>query len=199
MDIKEHYRNLFKIYGDSYQAAQWSNRETQEKRFEVLTQIANLEGKSILDFGCGTGDLAHYLDKINVKVTYTGVDIVDELLDCAKEKYPRHRFGKLEDFSGEKFDFVLISGVFNNKIEDNTQFYQNTLIALKEFCKEGIAFNMLSKYVDFYDEKLFYEYPENVFKFSKEHMTPYIVTRNEYALKEKIIPFEFTTYLYMKE
>lgn len=199
MDIKEHYRNLFNKYGDSYEAAQWSDRVTQEKRFEILCQIDELNGKKILDFGCGTGDLATYLHKKGIVVDYTGVDIVDELLECAKQKHPNHRFSKLEDIQGMKFDYILISGVFNNKINNNVQFYKNTLSSLKVLCKYGIAFNMLSKYVDFYDEGLFYEYPENIFKYSKENLTPYVVIRNEYNLKENVIPFEFTTYLYMKE
>lgn len=199
MNVEEHYRSLFKIYGDSYKSAQWSNRETQEKRFEILAEISNLNYKKVLDFGCGTGDLASYFEKMGLNVEYTGVDIVEELLACAKLKHPKHRFGKLEEFDGEKFDFVLISGVFNNKFDNNEEFYRETLIELKPFCNEGIAFNMLSKYVDFYDDHLFYEYPEKVFKFAKEHLTPYVVIRNEYELKENIIPFEFTTYLYMKE
>lgn len=199
MNIEEHYRELFSKYGDSYKAAQWSDRITQEKRFEVLCQIGDLKEKKILDFGCGTGDLATYLKKNNVNVNYYGVDIVDELLNCAKEKHPDFKFGKLEEFYGVKFDYILISGVFNNKMVDNVTFYQNTLELLKDFCISGIAFNMLSKYVDFYNDELYYEYPENVFKYSKENITPYVVIRNEYQLKENIIPFEFTTYLYMKE
>ena len=199
MNIEEHYRCLFQTYGDSYKSAQWSNRETQEKRFEILTEISNLTNKRILDFGCGTGDLASYFEKKNIAVDYTGVDIVEELLDCAKIKHPQHKFGKLAEFEGEKFDFIIISGVFNNKFDNNEQFYMETLSTLKTRCNEGIAFNMLSKYVDYYDEHLFYEYPEKVFKFAKENITPYVVIRNEYELKDGVIPFEFTTYLYLKE
>ena len=35
MNITEHYRELFKKYGDGPEAVQWSNVETQEKRFEI--------------------------------------------------------------------------------------------------------------------------------------------------------------------
>lgn len=195
--IEEHYRRLFQLYGDSYKSAQWSDRLTQNKRFKVLCDIENLNGKKILDFGCGTGDLATFLKEENINVQYTGVDLVDELLECARKKHPEFSFGKLEQFEDQKFDYILISGVFNNKIDDNRKFYENTLKKLSNQANKGIAFNLLSNYVDYYDENLFYENPENVFKYAKT-LTPYVMIRNEYQLKENIIPFEFTTYLYFK-
>lgn len=196
-NIKEHYRNLFQLYGDSYKSAQWSDRATQNKRFKVLCDIADLNGKKVLDFGCGTGDLATFLKEEDINVRYTGVDIVDELLECAREKHPEYSFGNLEQFEDQQFDYILISGVFNNKIDDNRKFYESTLKKLSNQANEGIAFNLLSNYVDYYDENLFYENPEDVFKYVKT-LTPYVTIRNEYQLKEKIIPFEFTTYLYFK-
>ena len=37
--MRKHYRSLFLKHGDSAESAQWSSRETQERRFEVLLQI----------------------------------------------------------------------------------------------------------------------------------------------------------------
>lgn len=199
MNIEEHYRALFNEFGDSHKSAQWSDQETQFKRFQILSEIEDLNGKKILDFGCGTGEFATFLKKKNIDVDYTGVDIVLEFLECAKEKFPSHRFEKFEDIKDEEFDYIFISGVFNNLIDDNEKFYQGILKDLVNLAKKGIAFNMLSSYVDYYDEGLFYVKPENIFGFVKSEITPYVVLRNEYQLKENIIPFEFTCYLYMKE
>lgn len=201
MDIQEHYKSLFKKYGDSHKSSQWADRESQEKRFQYLLEIVDkkdLEGKKILDFGCGTGHLATYLKEQNIDVEYTGIDIVTELLECAKVKHPEFSFYNVDECPEEKYDYIIISGVFNNKIENNLKFFQDTLENLVKKCEKGISFNMLSHYVDYYDEKLFYFKPEEVFCFLKENISPYVVIRNEYQLKPNTIPFEFTSYIYMK-
>lgn len=200
MDIKEHYKKLFKTYGDTHHSAQWSSLETQEKRFEILTQISNINYASVLDYGCGTGHLATYLNKENIQVQYTGVDIVEEMIECATLKHPNHRF-YLEEQLGEfeeKFDYIFISGVFNNKINKNTDYYQSIIKKLVPFARKGIAFNMLSSYVDYYDQDLFYEKPETVIEFIKNEISPFMIIRNDYQLKENTIPFEFTVYIYFK-
>lgn len=196
VDIKEHYQKLLAEYGDSPQATQYSDRETQELRFDYLVQIDDLNGKLILDFGCGTAHLATYLKSKGVKFDYIGVDIVPEFLEIAKQKHPEFRFGSLEDFQDISVDYAFVCGVFNNKMADNQKFYQDTIKTLFEKSKQGISFNMMSSYVDYYDDNLFYEKPENVFAFAKNHITPFVVLRNDYQIKQGVPPFDFTVYLY---
>ncbi|WP_368634250.1 class I SAM-dependent methyltransferase [Kurthia gibsonii] len=196
--IKQHYQNLFEKYGDSFKSAQWSDQSTQYKRFEVLCEIADLKNKRILDFGCGTGELANYFKQKDIHVEYTGVDIVENMLEFASKKHPKHRFTTLDKIENEVFDYILISGVFNNKTKRNKEFYEEIIKKLSGMCSKGLAFNMLSKYVDYYDEHLFYVYPEDVLSYVKQ-ITPFVTLRNEYQLKENVVPFEFTTYLYFKD
>lgn len=201
MSLQVHYNNLFDIYGDSHKTAQWSSRESQELRFKYLLEFTdeiNLHGNKILDFGCGTGHLATYLEQKNIHMDYVGVDIVPSLIQCAKSKHPELKFYLDKDLPEETYDYIVISGVFNNKIDDNMKLFQETIMLLKSKCKGIISLNMLSSYVDYQDNDLYYFKPEEVFTFLKENVSPYIVLRNEYQLKENIIPFEFTTYIYMK-
>lgn len=198
MDLQKHYKNLFTKYGDSFKTAQWSDERSQEKRFEVLLEVGDMRNCSILDYGCGTGHLATYLNKMEIPVNYTGVDIVEELIDCAQKKHAEHSFFLVEDFITKQYDYIFISGVFNNKILDNRTFYRDKLMELLPYARKGIAFNMLSHYVDYYDESLFYEKPEAVFEFIKNEMSPFVVLRNDYELKEGVIPYEFTIYIYIK-
>lgn len=198
MDLQQHYRNLFNQYGDSFKAAQWADETSQEKRFKILIEIADIRNSSILDFGCGTGHLATYLKKLGIPVEYTGVDIVKELIDCAKEKHTDHSFYLSEELVTQQYDYIFISGVFNNKLLNNRDFYKKQLIKLLPYAKKGIAFNMLSHYVDYYDDNLFYEKPESVFGFIKKEISPFVVLRNDYEIKKGVLPYEFTTYIYIK-
>jgi len=99
----------------------WSNA-SQRYRFRVLTEIAPLESATVLDYGCGKGDLYCYLLEAGYRGTYTGFDINPELLELARAKYPGVRFEQrdIEQASiNEQFEYVLISGIFNNRISDN--------------------------------------------------------------------------------
>lgn len=195
--VKTHYKNLLLKFGDGAESAQYSSKITQERRFEMLMKIADLEGANILDFGCGSASFAAYLMEKNVNFKYTGVDNVEEFFDVARKKSPdESRFGLLEEFEHEKFDYIFVSGVFNNKRRDNRAFYQSTLKTLFGMCLKGVAFNMMSTYVDYRDEGLFYESPEKAFSFVKKELTPYVLLRHDYEVKDGVIPFEFAIYAY---
>lgn len=194
--LEQHYRQLLIDHGDSAESAQYSNRQTQEMRYEILTQIADLNNASVLDFGCGTGHLLTYLTSRGINVHYSGVDVVSEFFEYVRAKAPGARAGFLSDFSNEKFDFVFVSGVFNNKRRDNRKFYQHTLRKLFDLCNKGLAFNMMSTYVDFQDNDLFYESPERAFRFVKQHLTPFVNLRHDYRVKSGVLPFEYAIYAY---
>lgn len=194
--LKAHYIELLAKFGDSAESAQYSSRESQEKRFEILAQIDELNGANILDFGSGAGHFATYLKSKKVEFSYTGVDVVEEFFDIGRAKNPGSRFGVLEEFEHEKFDYIFISGVFNNKRKGNRKFYQETLKKLYGMCSKGIAFNMMSTYVDYQDADLFYESPERAFRFVKKELTPFVQLRHDYEVKSGVVPFEFAIYAY---
>lgn len=196
MDIKSHYKLLLAQHGDSPQATQYSDAETQELRFKYLLEIGDISNKTILDFGCGTAHLATFLRSKGVDFDYIGVDIVPEFIEISKKKFPEFRFGFYENFSDVAVDYIFISGVFNNLVEDNRRFYQETIAKLFKTVNIGMAFNMMSSYVDYFDEGLFYEKPETVFSFIKREVTPLVTLRNDYRIKDSIPPFDFTMYLY---
>lgn len=195
--LSNHYANLLAKFGDTHESAQWSSRDSQELRFKILSQIGDLNNSSVLDFGCGTGHLSSWFLQNGFNVRYTGVDVLEEFFEVGKSKaIPRSRFGYLNQFEGEKFDYIFISGVFNNKRKNNRQFYQETILNLFPRCNKGIAFNMMSTYVDYKNPQLFYESPVRVFNFLKNHITPFVNLRNDYRLKQGVIPFEFCVYAY---
>ena len=195
-DISAHYRRLLAKHGDTPQAVQYSCTQSQERRFKMLAGIGDLHNKRILDFGCGTGQLGNYLQRQDIDFEYFGTDIVDEFLTLCRNKFPQGKFEEFSFFSKMQFDYIFIGGVFNNKMENNRAFYEETLRLLFPMCKLGIAFNMMSSYVDYQDSALFYEYPENVFGYIKREITPFVALRNDYEVKGGVIPFDFTVYSY---
>ncbi len=194
-EIIEHYRRLLKNHGDSFEAAQYSSRESQEARYQILTEVGDLMGKRVLDFGCGSGHLATFLKDRGIRCRYTGVDIVEDFFPIARSKHPEQRFGRWEDFKRERFDYVLVSGVFNNRMTDNESFLAETIRMLFGACDQALSFNLMSTYVDFQDPSLWYASPEKVFSMVKQ-LTPFITLRNDYVVKQVPVPFEFAVYAY---
>ena len=75
------------------------------------------EGMSILDIGCAQGGFAGMIAEHLNDFTYTGVDISEEMISKAKEKYPQHNFHivKENDYSKVtgKYDVSLVLGILH--------------------------------------------------------------------------------------
>ncbi len=56
---------------------------------DIVTYAGLKEGMKLIDYGCGSGRLAHALG-ISIKIDYLGIDVVDELLNYAASKSPAH-------------------------------------------------------------------------------------------------------------
>lgn len=194
VQVIELYNKSLSQYGDTAEAVQ-SRLVSQRYRFKVLTEIACLEDEKILDYGCGKGDLYPYLVEMGFRGCYTGFDVNPELIGLAKRKFPGTKFEVKdieEDEVREKFSYVLISGIFNNRISDNWSFMKNVLTKCFECTTKGLAFNALSTYVNFRDPPLFYASPEETFRFCVSELSRYVTLRHDN------LPFNYTVYVYRK-
>lgn len=188
------YSERFIQHGHSPLSLGW-NKGKQSVRFDILTSQINLRGKTILDFGCGFGDLnktliSHYGNNYN----YIGLDIVPCLLDAARNSYPQDNI-KFEESDLLNFkpkssiDVVISSGVFNHKYSSYTEKEQYSYIFSNLKCalnlaKVGIAFDFLSSKVDFRHQHTFHADPVVILDYMYS-LSRNIIIRNDY------MPFEF--------
>src|SRR5215213_2125323 len=54
-------------HGAGFSSLLWASPQTQAVRFAALTRIVDLNGKSLLDVGCGRADLLDFLLAQNVR------------------------------------------------------------------------------------------------------------------------------------
>lgn len=126
----------------------WKAGEGQEARFRMLSQIGDLTNCSVLDVGCGHGDLSAYLHNQFSGLRYIGIDQLDAFLDVAIERY-----GHLPDtsfFQGDFSladlpftDYILASGALSYRNSD-PDFVFKTITKLFNACRVGLGFNLLS-------------------------------------------------------
>jgi len=189
--IYDYYQNLFEQYGFDPKSVGWGTKKgKQSTRFEILIQIGDLTNSSILDVGCGFGDLYGYLRYRRMKVRYCGVDINTNLLKVGKKIYPgislEYRDFEKKKFH-KKFDWVLASG-----ITSHGSTYSHLSKIMKEMyriCKKGFAINFVSNNVEYKTKNLFYSSPEKIISITK------LIT-NRFVLRHDYMPFEFTLYVY---
>lgn len=201
--LQKRYAALLEQHGDGPNAVEQADVETQERRMVVLSEVGQLYDSKILDFGCATGHLLTVLQKAgSFTGEYVGYDICPELLGVAREKHPGVRFEQrdvLQEGVGEEFDFVIINGVFNNLVNDNWGWMTSILEALFPSTRIALSFNNLTRYVDYFDDHLFYADPGDVFRFCKEHLSPQVTLRHDYSTRAGVMPYEFSTYVYRSE
>lgn len=202
--LARHYEGLARRHGASAAANQWRDLETQERRFAILADIApDLTTASVLDFGCGTGALYGFLKKkMGFSGDYCGVDISAASIEVARQTWPQARFEHANLLDGDKvgeFDYVLISGVFNNRLNEDWPcmgYLREVLQTVWPLARKGLAFNAMSTYVDYMDDNLCYFRPEEIFTFCKQNLSSKVLLRHDYQIKDGVIPFEFAMYVY---
>ncbi|MEO1054598.1 MAG: class I SAM-dependent methyltransferase [Bacteroidota bacterium] len=155
--IMHYHRHRISEFGeDTVKALGWKNKESQQKRYEVLAGIADLNHSSVLDPGCGYADLKYYLDQHFEQVTYIGIDQQPEFVKSAAERYKRDSnahfyLGDFSKVNWPEVDYVLASGALGYHSK-NEEFYHNMIIKMFGAAKKGVAFNML-------DDRHFGEHP----------------------------------------
>lgn len=186
------YDNLIAEEGlHNPRALSWISASNQQVRFAILSGIGNLNNRSILDVGCGFGDLYDFLVENNEAVSYKGIDINKTIIDAARNKHPGVSFDVLDfgEYTGQPCDYVLASGALTIKIPQYKEFYFGYIKKMFELSQVGTAFNMLNaKHYPNDDELCTYSVPE-VYEFCTS-LTDRLVIRQDY------LPQDFTFYLY---
>lgn len=186
------YESRYKEMGCDIKTLGWRCEKEQRLRFRILTEIGDLSNKRVCDVGCGFGDLYSYLAARFPGISYTGVDIAPSLIENAKKLHPDLRFMckdiTEEDFT-ERFDYFLLSGALNLRLERNEELTESMLTKMFSLADVGVAVNFLTTYVNYEKELNYHHNPEKVFALAKS-LTRWVSLRHDYPL------WEFTIYLY---
>ena len=198
--IRNKYKSLVSQYGTSSQAAGYEKVESQFLRFKVLTEISDLYSDyplTVLDYGCGLGDLFFYLIFNGFKGKYIGLDITPEVIRAAKIKYGIYKqakfyVGDVKDISQFQYDYALMSGVFNDRVSNNEKMFKEAIEEIYKQSKLAVAFNLLSVYATKRYSTMYYRDPGEILSFCLKKLSDNVSLRHDYR------GGNFTVYLYKR-
>ncbi len=200
--IVAHYENCFAQFGDSPMGLDWSNMPDLVKRYDAMLGViknANVPA-SLLDFGCGTAMLYEHLQtkQIAHNVEYNGLDLSSAFIQHCQRKFPTQRFYWLDVMHSPNelpaFDYIVMNGVLTEKRElsfdEMFDYFTKLLTIVFAKSRVGVAFNVMSKHVDWEREDLFHLPMDVLGNFLTKNLSRNFVIRNDYGL------YEYTTYVY---
>jgi len=165
--IKSYYEENMAKGLPEYGILGWESEEAQHLRFDALLNKVGLNGKKLLDVGCGTGNLLEYIRSKGINVKYTGVDILEQMIDIAQKKKLGADFIKADIFrenifKDSSFDVIYTSGIFNLNLGNNRDFLKSALELFFRLSKETVVFNLLHTASPDREDKYCYFHPDEV-------------------------------------
>ena len=142
IDNEKFYSAAIDKHGHTPKGVHWNSVYSQQKRFDVLLSFIDDKAFSIVDAGCGFGDLYAYLKEKGTPFSeYTGIDISSAMVTIAREKTGCEILER--DICRDilpKADYYICSGGMNilNRF-DTYLFIRNCY----EASRKGFVFNLL--------------------------------------------------------
>jgi SAM-dependent methyltransferase len=194
-DVESLYTGNLAEHGLDSRAVGWPDDESHRLRFEKLAYVLDADPPrdpiSVNDWGCGYGAMFEFLDRRpGVELaSYRGYDISAEMIEAARRNVddPRAEFvegGRLD----RDADYTFVSGTFNVRSEATddawSEFVKGTLLEIARRSRRGFAFNLLTTYVDWRKDDLFYADPAEFFRFCRENLARNVTLLHDYPLYE---------------
>lgn len=144
VDTDSFYRNALAHYGHNAEGVHWSSERAQRVRFDALLRFlpGDLSSVSLVDVGCGLGDLYGYLTELGrIPARYVGIDVVFPMVEIARERTGCEilHLDVLAD-ALPSADYYVCSGAMNTLTADEGERFIRRCFAA---AGRGFVFNLL--------------------------------------------------------
>jgi 2-polyprenyl-3-methyl-5-hydroxy-6-metoxy-1,4-benzoquinol methylase len=131
-ELVELYRERLDSGGFTSESLFYKTRQQHELKLRSYAQLISglPAGESLLDVGCGYGELLRFA---RPRGQYVGIDMVEQFVQEARHRYPYQSFmaGNILDYCGLQSDWVLLVGVLSSVPEPEALLSRCALLARK--------------------------------------------------------------------
>lgn len=194
--VASFFSDLADRYGFHHRSLAYGSLESQCKKLRPLIEIGLQKERnrvSVLDVGCGFGDLAELLKIESIPCRYKGIDISPKVVAIANRQRPKLDITQqdiLEMRGDNLYDYVLCTGFNCVKTGCNWDVLVEATARMFELARKGVAIGAVSTYRTRKSEDTYYTSPGRFFNFCMAHLTKRVILRHDY------LPHDFTMYLY---
>jgi hypothetical protein len=203
LEIVSHYESCLQRHGDTYRGVDYPRETDAEICYGIMLDVILPADRNasiqFLDFGCGASHfyeyiLAHGMDR----VSYSGLDLSEKFIALSKSKFPAINYYCVDLLNGDatipNFDYIVMNGVFTEKrglfFDEMFSYFKELMKKVFSHAKIGIAFNVMSKHVDWERDDLFHLPFDTLASFLTREVSRNFVIRHDYRL------YQYTTYVY---
>jgi len=202
LSIVSHYESCLEKYGDTHLGVDWPKKEDVDKRYRVMLEVIRPDtpGKiKLLDFGCGASHLYEYIVQHKLdNIEYSGLDLSEKFIGLSRRKFPSINYYCIDILDDQvslpDFDYIVMNGVFTEKrdlsFDEMFAYFQAIVGRAFDKARIGIAFNVMSKQVDWERDDLFHLPFDLLASFLTKNISRHFVIRHDYGL------YEYTAYVY---
>lgn len=187
----ERYNKRLFAEGLGAYALGWGKKYYQIKRFkELLHAIGeeNFNDKTVLDIGCGFGDLYNFFIEKKIKPKrYIGIDINENFIKEAKKKIKHVSFSTrdllIKPCSRPIADIGVILGVINFKQQNHEKYAYDFIKESFKAVREKLIVNVISDVHndDYPREAFIYYYKPSEWLKLAQKITPFCSLIHDYA------------------
>jgi SAM-dependent methyltransferase len=199
--LGRHYAETFERHGPTTQGVDWgTDRSRAVLRLDKMLAVMGREpeaGASLLDVGCGYGDLLTHALSRSLSIDYVGIDVAENMIQWATGNVVGGKFVRgyvLVHRFADVFDYVVCNGILTQKLQvpglEMDNYARRLVRRLFQLCRRGMAFNVMTTKVNYFANHLYYRNPAELLSWCISEITPHVRLDHAYPL------YEFTMYLY---
>lgn len=196
------YEKLFNENGPSVNAVASGDQAYKNLRYKKLVNLFTDDVDfSVHDVGFGLGHFWEYMksELSGRRILYSGSEVTEQFVDYCKENYPDMDF-RLRDLADgpfeDNYDYLVFGGTFYHLAGAPAKEFQKYVFSLIEnafsMSRRGVSFNLITEYVDYRRDDLFYCSIPELLKFLNSRLSRFFTIHHDYPL------YEYTVCVYQE-
>jgi len=180
--------------GEDVRVLWGSGKFYQTGAFVDICNIGDLNGKTVLDIGCGFSDLIDFLGQQHIKIKgYYGIDLSRRMVEIARRRHPGFQFEqrniRTNPLPEDSVDYAIGSGIMFLRNPHWQQYAKEVVGSMFQAARIGVAVNFLLSDGNTDDPELNFTTPDRVLRILRSVSDKLSVVENRRIE-------HFTVYLY---